>query len=161
MQLYTVYFTCKLLHILRVVSPPIIRSTNNCIYSTWYWSTVVATGRYRGGVETAVSSPPDCSLNSSRLQSQLLQTAVSAPPDCSLNSSRLQSQLLQTAVSTPPDCSLNSSRLLSQLLQTAVSTPPDCSLNSSRLQSQLLQTAVSTPPRYRPVATTVDQYQML
>ena len=36
----------------RVVSPPIIRSTNNCIYSIWYWSTVVATCSYRGGDET-------------------------------------------------------------------------------------------------------------
>jgi len=42
MQLYTVYFICKLLYMFRVVSPPIIRSTNNCIYSIWYWSTVVA-----------------------------------------------------------------------------------------------------------------------
>jgi len=54
MQLYTVYFICKLLYMFQVVSPPIIRSTNNCIYSIWYWSTVVATGRYRGGVGTAV-----------------------------------------------------------------------------------------------------------
>jgi len=33
MQLHTVYFKCKLLYMFRVVSPPIIRSTNNCIYS--------------------------------------------------------------------------------------------------------------------------------
>jgi len=52
MQLYTVYFICKPLYMFQVVSPPIIRSTNNCIYSIWYWSNVVATGRYRGGVET-------------------------------------------------------------------------------------------------------------
>jgi len=32
MQLYTFYFICKLLYIFRAVSPPIIRSTNNCIY---------------------------------------------------------------------------------------------------------------------------------
>jgi len=51
-QLYTVHFICKLLYIFRVVSRPIIRSKNNCIYSIWYWSTVVATCRYRGGVET-------------------------------------------------------------------------------------------------------------
>jgi len=50
MQLYTVYFICKLLHMFRVVSPPIIRSTINCIYSIWYWSTVV---QY-----LPVSSPP-------------------------------------------------------------------------------------------------------
>ena len=42
MQLYTVYFICKLLYMFRAVSPPIIRSTNNCIYSIWYWGTVVA-----------------------------------------------------------------------------------------------------------------------
>jgi len=52
MQLHTVYFICKLLYMFRVVSPPIIRSINNCIYSIWYWSTVVATCRYRGRVET-------------------------------------------------------------------------------------------------------------
>ena len=46
MQLYTVYFICKLLYMFRVVSPPVIRSTNNCIYSICYWSTVVATCRY-------------------------------------------------------------------------------------------------------------------
>jgi len=56
MQLYTVYIICKLLYMFRVVSPPIIRSTNNCIYSIWYWSAVVATGRYRGGDETAIHS---------------------------------------------------------------------------------------------------------
>jgi len=46
MQLYTVYFICKLLYMFRVVSPPIIRNTNNSIYSTWYLSTIVATCRY-------------------------------------------------------------------------------------------------------------------
>ena len=40
MQLYTVYFICKLLYTFRVVSPSIIRTTNNCIYSIWYWSTI-------------------------------------------------------------------------------------------------------------------------
>jgi len=34
MQLDTVYFICKLLYMFRVVSLPIIRSTNNCIYSS-------------------------------------------------------------------------------------------------------------------------------
>jgi hypothetical protein len=56
----------------RVVSPPIVRSTNNCMYSIWYWSTVVATRRYRGGatvtsngilvpdaVDTVICAPDD------------------------------------------------------------------------------------------------------
>ena len=47
MKLYTVYFIYKLLYMFRVVSLPIIRNTNNCIYSIWYWSTVTATCRYR------------------------------------------------------------------------------------------------------------------
>ena len=34
MQLYTVYFICKMLYMFRVVSPPIVRSTNICIYTT-------------------------------------------------------------------------------------------------------------------------------
>ena len=40
----------------RVVSPPIISSTNNCIYSIWYRSTVVVTCRYLGGVDTLNSA---------------------------------------------------------------------------------------------------------
>jgi len=39
-------FICKLLYMFRVVSPPIIRSTNIFIYSIWYKSTVAATCRY-------------------------------------------------------------------------------------------------------------------
>jgi len=38
MQRYTVYFIWKLLYMLRVVPSPIIRSTNNSIYSIWYLS---------------------------------------------------------------------------------------------------------------------------
>jgi len=38
MQHYTVCFIWKLLHMFRVVPPPIIRSANNCIYSIWYLS---------------------------------------------------------------------------------------------------------------------------
>ena len=38
MQRYAVYFIWKLLCMFRVVSPPIIRSTHNCIYSIWYLS---------------------------------------------------------------------------------------------------------------------------
>jgi hypothetical protein len=36
MQRYTVYFIRKLLYMFRVVTPPIVRSANNCIYSIWY-----------------------------------------------------------------------------------------------------------------------------
>ena len=38
MQRYTVYFIWKLLYIFRLVTPPISRSANNCIYSVWYLS---------------------------------------------------------------------------------------------------------------------------
>jgi hypothetical protein len=38
MQCYTVYFIWKTAYMFRVVSPPIIRSANNCIYSIWYLS---------------------------------------------------------------------------------------------------------------------------
>jgi len=38
MQRYTVYFIWKLLFMFRVVPPPIIRSTDNCIYNIWYLS---------------------------------------------------------------------------------------------------------------------------
>jgi len=38
MKHYTVYFIWKLLYMFRVVPPPIIRSTNNYIYSIWYLS---------------------------------------------------------------------------------------------------------------------------
>jgi len=38
MQRYTVYFIWKLLYMFRVVPSPIIRSANNCVYSTWYLS---------------------------------------------------------------------------------------------------------------------------
>ena len=41
MQRYTVYLW-KLLYMFRVVSPSIIRSTHNCIYSMWHLS-----NRYR------------------------------------------------------------------------------------------------------------------
>jgi len=38
MQRYTVYFIWKLLYMFRVVHPPIISSTYNCIRSIWYFS---------------------------------------------------------------------------------------------------------------------------
>jgi len=38
MQRYTVYITWKLLYMLRVAPPPIIRRENNCIYSIWCFS---------------------------------------------------------------------------------------------------------------------------
>jgi len=38
MQSYTLYFIWKLLYMFQAVPPPIIRSTNNCIYSIWYLS---------------------------------------------------------------------------------------------------------------------------
>jgi hypothetical protein len=38
MQLYTVYFICKLFCLFRVVPAPILRSANNCNYSNWYLS---------------------------------------------------------------------------------------------------------------------------
>jgi len=38
MQHYTVYFIWKLLYMFRVVLPPIIRSVNKCICSSWYLS---------------------------------------------------------------------------------------------------------------------------
>jgi hypothetical protein len=37
-QICTVYFIWKLLYMFRVVTPPIINSSNNCIYSIWYSS---------------------------------------------------------------------------------------------------------------------------
>ena len=36
--LHSLFISRKLLYVFRVVSPPIIRSTHNCIYSIWYLS---------------------------------------------------------------------------------------------------------------------------
>ena len=44
--LHSLFISGKLLYMFRVVSPPIIRSTNNCIYSVWYLLTVIATCLY-------------------------------------------------------------------------------------------------------------------
>jgi hypothetical protein len=38
MQRYTVYFIWKLLYIFRLVPPPIITRSSNCIHSIWYLS---------------------------------------------------------------------------------------------------------------------------
>ena len=38
MQRYTVYFILKLHYMYRVLTSPIIRSANDCIYSIWYLS---------------------------------------------------------------------------------------------------------------------------
>ena len=48
MQHYTVYFIWKLLHMFRVVPPPIIKSANNGIYLPLLLSAVTATCRYSG-----------------------------------------------------------------------------------------------------------------
>ena len=60
----------------RVVSPPIIRSTNNCIYSILYWSTVVVTCRYRGGVETDLRVLRAAHANQSQLSQRPLATTA-------------------------------------------------------------------------------------
>ena len=36
--LHSLFISGKLLYMFRMVSPPIIRSTHNCIYSIWYLS---------------------------------------------------------------------------------------------------------------------------
>ena len=36
--IYSLLYYCKLLYMVRVVTPPIIRSAYNCIYSIWYLS---------------------------------------------------------------------------------------------------------------------------
>ena len=36
MQRYTVYYIWKLFYMFPVVTPPVIRSVHNCIYSIWY-----------------------------------------------------------------------------------------------------------------------------
>jgi hypothetical protein len=59
MQRYTVYFIWKLLYMFRVVTPLIIRSANNSIYSTWYLSHRYCYLRYRGRVDRVVCAPDD------------------------------------------------------------------------------------------------------
>jgi hypothetical protein len=60
MQLYTVYFTCKLLYKFWVISPPIIRSTNNYIYSVWYWSTLTNPDSIAGEIKSRLRSGNAC-----------------------------------------------------------------------------------------------------
>ena len=38
--MYSLLYFCKLLYMFQVVTPPIIRSTYNCNYSIWHWSTL-------------------------------------------------------------------------------------------------------------------------
>ena len=45
--IYSLLYFCKPLYMFRVVPSPIIRSTHNCNYTLWHWSTVSATFRYR------------------------------------------------------------------------------------------------------------------
>jgi hypothetical protein len=52
MQRYAVYFIWKLVYMFRVVTPPIIRSAYNCIYSIWYLSHRYRYLRCRGRVGT-------------------------------------------------------------------------------------------------------------
>jgi hypothetical protein len=53
--LHSLFISGKLLYMFRVVSPTIIMSTHNCIYSIWYLSTVTATCRYCGRIGTGLS----------------------------------------------------------------------------------------------------------
>jgi len=59
MQRYTVYFIWKLLYMLRVAPPTIIRSANNCIYSIWYLSDRYCYLPPPDAVDTAVCAPDD------------------------------------------------------------------------------------------------------
>jgi len=70
MQRYTVYVIWKLLYVFRVVPPPIIRSTNNYIYSIWYLShrycylpllrqVAVTVWQIPDAVDTVVCAPDD------------------------------------------------------------------------------------------------------
>ena len=53
--LHSLFISGKQFYMFRVVSPPIIRSTHNCIYSIWYLLTVTATWLYCGGVGGGLS----------------------------------------------------------------------------------------------------------
>ena len=53
--LHNLFISGKLLYMFRVVSPPIIRSTHNCIYSIWYLLLVTATSLYCGRVGAGLS----------------------------------------------------------------------------------------------------------
>jgi hypothetical protein len=58
--IYSLLYFCKLLCMFQVVTPPIIRSTNNCNYSIWHCPTVSATFSYRGEVGTELCSARCC-----------------------------------------------------------------------------------------------------
>ena len=53
--LHSSFISEKLLYMFRVVPPPIIRSTYNCIWSIWYLLTVTATCLYCGRVGAGLS----------------------------------------------------------------------------------------------------------
>ena len=53
--LHSLFISGKLLYMFRVESPPITRSTHNCIYSIGIRQTVTATCRYCGRVGTGLS----------------------------------------------------------------------------------------------------------
>ena len=53
--LQSLFISGKLLYTFRVVSPPINRSTHNCIYSIWYLLTVIAIYLYCGRVGASFS----------------------------------------------------------------------------------------------------------
>jgi len=53
--LRSLFISGKLLYMFRMVSPPIIRSKHNCIYSIWYLLSVIATCLYCGRVGVGLS----------------------------------------------------------------------------------------------------------
>ena len=53
--LHSLFISGKLLYIFRGLSPPIVRSTHNCIYSIWYLLTVIVTCLYCGIVGAGLS----------------------------------------------------------------------------------------------------------
>ena len=54
--LHSLCISGKLLYMFRVASSPIIRSTNNCIYSIWYLLTITAICLYCGRVGAGLAT---------------------------------------------------------------------------------------------------------